>query len=183
MSWKTKTWFCLLVLLKVFTPKSSRLGGPSLNLSILGNMDLQNDVTFQNLACQVLNKKIRNSFAKCWLTIIFLWSCLGRPRHENHNSSLGLMLKLITPKGFKTWNTSLENCNQCQDLGTWSCKNVAFQNLASQVLNKKICWMLKLGLSGLDNYFHLCSCLGKPSHERHYDIWYPKKFKTWNTKS
>ena len=130
----------------------------------------QKSVRFQKLVCQVL-------------TIIFLSSCLGRPRHEKHNSSLGLMLKLITPKGFKTWNTSLENCNQCQDLGTWSCKNVAFQNLASQVLNKKICWMLKLGLSGLDNYFHLCSCLGKPSHERHYDIWYPKKFKTWNTKS
>ena len=36
-------------------------------LSRLGNMELQNNVTFQNLACQVLNKKViyvRNWFAK-----------------------------------------------------------------------------------------------------------------------
>ena len=26
----------------------------------------------------------------------------------------------------------------CQDLGAWKCKNVAFQNLACQVLNKKV---------------------------------------------
>ena len=137
MSWKTKTWFCLLVLLKVFTQKSSRLGGPSLNLSILGNMDLQNDVTFQNLACQVLNKKIRNSFAKSWLTIIFLWSCLGRPRHENHNSSLGLMLKLITPKGFNTWKAKSWKLQSMSRLGNMELQKCSISKLGIPSLEQK----------------------------------------------
>ena len=59
----------------------SKLGMPSLE---------QKSDTFQKLVCQVL-------------TIIFLCSCLGKPSHENHNSFLGLMLKLVTPNGFKTW--------------------------------------------------------------------------------
>ena len=64
---------------------------------------------------------------------------------------------------------SLEECNHCQDLGTWSCKNVTFQNLACQVL-KEICKISDLWQPSLDKYFHLCSCLGRPSHERHNSI-------------
>ena len=30
-------------------------------------------------------------------------SCLGRPSHERHKFGKGLILKLGTPKGFKTW--------------------------------------------------------------------------------
>ena len=54
----------------------------------------------------------------------------------------------------------------CQDLGTLSCKHVTFQNLACQVL-KELCKISDLWLPSLDNHFHLCSCLGRPSHERH----------------
>ena len=55
----------------------------------------------KNLACQVLNKKVFRFWKLVYqvLTIIFFWSCLGRPSHEDHNSFLGLSLKFGTPKG------------------------------------------------------------------------------------
>ena len=56
-------------------------------------------------------------------------------------------------------------------------KNVTCQNLGYQVLKKKS----ELGLPSLDNHVHLCSCLGRPSHESSYfgsnvEILYPKRF-------
>ena len=77
-----------------------------------------------------------------------------------HNSSLGLMLKLITPKGFKTWKAKSYNAiiaktwehgfaNQCNisKLGMPSLepKNDRFRKLVCQVLT----------------IIFLCSCLGK----------------------
>ena len=46
------------------------------------------------------------------------------------------MLNLFTLNSFKTWKAKTWIVN-CQDLGAWNCKKVAFQNLAGQVLNKK----------------------------------------------
>ena len=149
------------------------------NISKLGRPSLeQKSVRFQKLVCQVL-------------TIIFLWSCLGRPRHENHNSSLGLMLKLITPKGFKTWNTKSWIVQSLSRLGNMDLQNnVTFQNLACQVLDQKsdrfqnlVCQVLTI----IFTCVYLCSCLGKPRHDFFFtctvESIYPKKFKTWSTKS
>ena len=41
-----------------------------------------------------------------------------------------------SPCSFKTWKAKSWIVN-CQDLGAWNCRKVAFQNLAGQVLNKK----------------------------------------------
>ena len=59
-------------------------------------------------------------------------------------------------------------------------KNVTFRNLEYQVLKKKIS---ELGLPSPEKYFQMCSCLGRPSHERqnswqgsNVEILYPEKF-------
>ena len=56
----------------------------------------------KNLACQVLNKKVFRFWNLVYqvLTIIFFWSCLGKPSHEDNIFFLGLSLKFGTPKGF-----------------------------------------------------------------------------------
>ena len=59
----------------------------------------------------------------------------------------------------------------CQDLGTLSCKHVTFQNLACQVL-KELCKISDLWQPSLGKYVHLCSCLGRPSHEIHKSLSY-----------
>ena len=98
------------------------------NISKLGMPSLEQ--TNQKLVCQVL-------------TIIFLWSCLGRPRHENHNSSLGLMLKLITSKGFKTWKAKSWIVQSLSRLGNMELKKT-FQSLAMFDALKAKCWSNKL---------------------------------------
>ena len=108
----------------------------------------------------------------------------------------GLMLKFFTPKSFKTWKAKswivqplsrlgdmgLQKNVTFQNLGSKSWKNVRFQNCGCQVLKK---------------YFQMCSCLGRPSHERHnsWQGWQgsnvvkswgkslPESFKTWKAKS
>ena len=111
-------------------------------------------------------------------------SCLGRPSHERHNSWQGSNVESLCPKVSRLGKPSLEYGNHCQVLGTWSCKKVTVQDMGyCQVLKEK-CKISELWwLPSLDNHVHLCSCLGRPSHERHnswqgsdVEILCPEKF-------
>ena len=95
MSWKTKSWK-KSVLQKVsygksLTQKVSRLGKPSLECCNHCH-DLVawscNNVTVQDLSCQVLKEQCKIS--DLWLPSldnhVQLYSCLGRPRAKIHNS-------------------------------------------------------------------------------------------------
>ena len=93
-----------------------------------------------------------------------------KPANQNYQHCLHKHYQTVSCKKVsRLGKPSLEECNHCQDLGTWSCKNVTFQNLVCQVL-KEICKISDLWQPSLDKYFHLCSCLGRPSHERHNSI-------------
>ena len=111
-------------------------------------------------------------------------SCLGRPSHERHNSWQGSNVESLYPKVSRLGKPSLEYGNHCQVLGTWSCKKVTVQDMGyCQVLKEKCKISELLWLTSLDNHVHLCSCLGRPSHERHnswqgsdVEILCPEKF-------
>ena len=98
-----------------------------------------------------------------------------RVNHRGSSSSSGYKHQQAQAKHYQTVSCKkfqdlesqvLNSAVIDQDLGTLSCKHVTFQNLACQVL-KELCKISDLWLPSLDNHFHLCSCLGRPSHERH----------------
>ena len=72
-------------------------------MSRLGDMELPQNVTFQDLANQVLKDKCKISdlLLPSLDNHVHLWSRLGKPSHES--SYLSLMFKFLTPKSLKTW--------------------------------------------------------------------------------
>ena len=51
----------------------------------------------------------------------------------------GLNVEIRYPDKFEDLESHVLNSAViCQDLGTWSCKNVTFQNLACQVFKQKV---------------------------------------------
>ena len=86
---------------KIKTWKAKSWVGQS--LSRLGGMELPKNVTFQDLADQVLKEKCKISdlLLPSLDNHVHLWSRLAKPSHES--SSLGLTFKFFTPKSLKTW--------------------------------------------------------------------------------
>ena len=134
-------------------------------------------VRFQTCSCQVL-------------TIIFTCVHVLEEQVMKDISLCLYCLKVYTAKSFKTWKAKSQIVQSLQDLRTWSCKNVAVQKFGYQVLREK-CKISDLWLPSPWQSFHLFSCLGRPSHERHtvksYLYWRnsipPKKSRTWKAKS
>ena len=153
-------------------------------------MELPKNVAVQDLECQVLKEKCRVS-ELWWMPSldnhVHLCSRLGKPSHES--SYLGLMFQFFTPKSFKTWKAKSWIVQSLSRLGDMELpKNVAVQDLECQVLKEK-CRVSELWwMPSLDNHVHLCSRLGKPSHESSYlglmfQFFTPKSLKTWKAKS
>ena len=231
---------------KIKTWKAKSWVGQS--LSRLGDMELPKNVTFQDLADQVLKEKCKISdlLLPSLDNHVHLWSRLGRPSHERHNSWQGSNVEILCPKKFqdlssaiivKTWghgvakkcnisrhgilpslkkNVRFQNCGCCQVLTimftcvhvlegqvmkgiilgkglmlkffapkgfkTWKAKSWIVQSLSrlrDMELQKDAAvqdLVSDLWLPSLDNHFHLCSCLGRQSHERHESYLY-----CWNS--
>ena len=95
----------------------------------------------------------------------------------------GLMLKVFTRK-FQDLESQVLNRAIIVSLGDMEVQKVTVQDMGyCQVLKEK-CKISELSwLPSLDNHVHLCSCLGRPSHERHnswqgsdVEILCPEKF-------
>ena len=146
-SWKAKSWI---------VQSLSRLEDMELQKKHFKTWDSMSwkSVRFHNCGCQVF-KNISK-----WVHV------LEDQVMKDIIHGKGLMLKFFTPKSFKTWKAKswivqplsrlgdmgLQKNVTFQNLGSKSWKNVRFQNCGCQVLKK---------------YFQMCSCLGRPSHERH----------------
>ena len=137
----------------------------------------------QNLACQVLKNIVR--FQTCGCQVLTnMFTCVHFLEDQVMKDIIlgtGLMLKLFTLKSFKTWKAKSWIVQSLSRLGDMVLqKNVTFRNLGNKVLKKKIS---ELGLPSVGKYFQMCSCLGRPSHERHnswhgpnVEILHPEKF-------
>ena len=182
------------LMFQFFTPKSLKTWKAKSwivqSLSRLGDMELPKNVAVQDLECQVLKEKCRVS-ELWWMPSldnhVHLCSRLGKPSHES--SYLGLMFQFFTPKSLKTWKAKSWIVQSLSRLGDMELpKNVVVQDLECQVLKEK-CKVSELWwMPSLDNHVHLCSRLGKPSHESSYlglmfQFFTPKSLKTWKAKS
>ena len=96
----------------------------------------------------------------------------------------GLMLKVFTRKFQDLESQVLNRAIIVKSWGHGVAKKVTVQDMGyCQVLKEK-CKISELWwLPSLDNHVHLCSCLGRPSHERHnswqgsdVEILCPEKF-------
>ena len=94
-------------------------------------------------------------------------------------------VEMLYPEKFQDLESQVLNRAIIVRLGDMGLqKNVTFQNLGyCQVLKEKCRISDLLWLPSLDNHVHLCSCLGRPSHERHnswqgsnVEILYPERF-------
>ena len=140
------------------------------NISKLGKPSLEKKCKISELWLPSLEKY----FHMC--------SCLGRPSHERHNSWQGSDVEILYPEKFQDLESQV--LNSAVIVKTWGhgvAKKVTFQNLGYQVLKK--CKISELWLPSLEKYFHMCSCLGRPSHERpnswqgsNVESLYPEKF-------
>ena len=164
-TWKAKSWISSAIIVKTWGHGVAK----KCNISRHGILpSLKKNVRFQNCGgCQVL-------------TIMF--TCVHVLEGQVMKGIIlgkGLMLKFFAPKGFKTWKAKswiVQSLSRLWDMELQ--KDAAVQDLVSD-----------LWLPSLDNHFHLCSCLGRPSHERHESYLYcwnsisQKKIKTWKAKS
>ena len=143
------------------------------------------NVTFRNLGYQVLKKKISELGLPSPEKYFQMCSCLGRPSHERQNSWQGSNVEILYPEKFQDLESQV--LNSAIIVKTWEhgvAKKCNISKLGIPSLEKKS----ELGLPSLDNHVHLCSCLGRPSHESSYlglmlKFFTPKGFKTWKAKS
>ena len=164
-TWTAKSWISSAIIVKTWGHGVAK----KCNISRHGILpSLKKNVRFQNCGgCQVL-------------TIMF--TCVHVLEGQVMKGIIlgkGLMLKFFAPKGFKTWKAKswiVQSLSRLRDMELQ--KDAAVQDLVSD-----------LWLPSLDNHFHLCSCLGRQSHERHESYLYcwnsisQKKIKTWKAKS
>ena len=118
------------------TPMFQDLESQVLNseLSRLGGMESQKS-SISKLGMPSLEQK-RCKISDRWTRSFTCVHVLEDQVMKDIILGIDLMLNLFTPKSFKTWEAKSWIVH-CQDLGAWKCKNVAFQYLACQVLNKK----------------------------------------------
>ena len=151
-TWKAKSWISSAIIVKTWGHGVAK----KCNMSRHGILpSLKRNVRFQNCGgCQVL-------------TIMF--TCVHVLEGQVMKDIIlakGLMLKFFAPKGFKTWKAKswiVQSLSRLRDMELQ--KDVAVQDLVSD-----------LWLPSLDNHFHLGSCLGRQSHERHKSYLY-----CWNS--
>ena len=159
---------------KKFQDLESQVLNSAISLSRLRDMELQKNVTVQNLGIQVLLKNI--IFHNCGCQIFKrIFKCVLVLEDQVMKDIIlgkGLMFQFFTPKSLKTWKAKSWIVQSLSRLGDMELqKNVTVQNLGYQVLKEK-CKISELWLPSLDNHVHLCSCLGRPSHERHKSLLY-----------
>ena len=146
-SWKAKSWIVQ-------------------SLSRLEDMELPKK-TFQNLGFQVLKTcKISELWLPSLQKYFQMSSCLGRPSHERHNSWQGSNVEVLYPEKFQDLESQV--LNSAIIVKTWGhgvAKKCNISKLGFKVLKK--CKISELWLPSLEKYFQMCSCLGRPSHERH----------------
>ena len=111
------------------------------SLSRLGDMELQKLVTVQNLGCQVLKKVYDFISHNCVCQVLTnISKCVHVLEDQVMKDIIlgkGLILKLFTPKSFKTWKAKswiLQSLSRLGDIELQ--KHVTFQNLGCQVLKK-----------------------------------------------
>ena len=151
-TWTAKSWISSAIIVKTWGHGVAK----KCNISRHGILpSLKKNARFQNCGgCQVL-------------TIMF--TCVHVLEGQVMKGIIlgkGLMLKFFAPKGFKTWKAKswiVQSLSRLRDMELQ--KDVAVQDLVSD-----------LWLPSLDNHFHLCSCLGRQSHERHESYLY-----CWNS--
>ena len=100
-------------------------------------MDLQNNVTFQNLACQVLNKKMID-LRKWSVKSCQLFYLLGKPSHERHKFGKGLILKFGNPKRFQDLESQVLN------------SAIIVKNWNHGIMELQKCNISKLGMPSLE---------------------------------
>ena len=109
-------------------------------------------------------------------------SCLGRPSHERRNSWQGSNVEILYPE--KVQDLESQVLNSAIIVKTWRHGVAKTCNISKLVIPslEKI-KISELGLPSLEKYFQMCSCLGRPSHERHnswqgsnVEILFPQKF-------
>ena len=123
----------------LYRKKNQDLESQVLNSAVicqdLGTLSCKH-VTFQNLACQVLKElcKISDLWLPSLDNHVPLWSRLGRPSHERHNSWQGSNVQILYPEKFqdlesqvlnsativKTWGQGVATM---QRLKTWHAKS------------------------------------------------------------
>ena len=179
-TWLSKSWNFLGQIVSTWDPCQelclSWLGVPRhehIWLSRLRDMELQKNVTVQNLGIQALIKKIfHNCGCQIFKRIVKCVHVLEDQVMKDIILGKGLMFQFFTPKSLKTWKAKSWIVQSLSRLGDMELqKNVTVQNLGYQVLKEK-CKISELWLPSLDNHVHLCSCLGRPSHERHKSLLY-----------
>ena len=145
-SWKAKSWI---------VQSLSRLEDMELPKKHFKTWDSKSwkSVRFQNCGCQVL-KNISK-----WVHV------LEDQVMKDIIHGKGLMLKFFTPKSFKTWKAKSWIVQSLSRLGDMGFKKCNISKLGFKVLKK--CKISELWLPSLEKYFQMCSCLGRPSHERH----------------
>ena len=188
------------LILKLFTPKSFKTWKAKSwivqSLSRLGDMELQKHVTFQNLGCQVLKKvydfKSHNCVCQVLTNISKCVHVLEDQVMKDKILGKGLILKLFTPKSFKTWKAKSWIVQSLSRLGDMELqKHVTFQNLGCQVLKKVhdfishncVCQVL----TNISKYVHVLEDQVMKDIIRGrglmLKLFTPNSFQTWKAKS